>query len=384
MDLDRVHARALGTRRAGRDGVPDLGELLDRGLGDEVLHVVVELGVGLVGDLLGLRHLGREGRLVARGLRLLALHGGHARGHDEPAHARDVVLRVKELQGELGTVGVDGLGEAREALDLGVVRELGRGARGVHGGDVADDDVGDPAPCEPLVEGEAARPDRAVALLVARRERREHDAVLEGDAADLDRLEKPVLCHGRPLLRVRGLGPDFTHGRACGAPRGRDFGDARRAPRARQGASSAPSPPRRARGPRGRRRARCRGASPARWARAARSARSPRSTRRSSSASIPGPRSSAARATSGASSPLTRRAPSMRSSAAAWAALRNSSEKDSAESLGSRATASRGVSTVSRARTVPAGGRGSRGQASESLRYCSTVSMLEAPVPSPR
>ena len=77
---------------------------------------------------------------------------------------------------------------------------LGRGARGVHGRDVADDDVGDPALGEALVEREAARADGAVALLVAGGERREHDAVLEREVANLDRLEQLGRCHGVPLL----------------------------------------------------------------------------------------------------------------------------------------------------------------------------------------
>ncbi len=197
MDLDGIDTRLLGTGGRRGNGVLDLGKLLGARLVDEVLHVVVQLGVGVARDLLGLGGLGGEGLLVAGGLGLLRRLRGHAGAHDHAADARHVILGVEELQAELGPVLVDGLGERLERRDLGVVGELGRGARGHDGGNVADDDVSHPALGQALVEREAARSDGPVALLVARGERREHDTVLEFDGPDLDRLQEPAcrICH---------------------------------------------------------------------------------------------------------------------------------------------------------------------------------------------
>ena len=96
----------------GGDGLPDLGELLYARLVHKVLHVVVQLGVCLIADLVGLGHLGGKGLLVAGGLGLLrGLGGGHGT-HDHAADTGHVVLGVEQLQRDLGAVLVDGIGGA--------------------------------------------------------------------------------------------------------------------------------------------------------------------------------------------------------------------------------------------------------------------------------
>ena len=197
VDLDGVDAGLLGTGGAGRNGLLDLGELLDRSLGHEVLHVVVQLGVGLLSDLLGLGHLCGEGLLVAGRLGCLRRLGRGHGPHDHATDAGNVVLGVEELQGDLGAVFVDGVREGGKRGNLGIGGELGRGARGHDGRHVADDDVAYAALGKALIERKAALADGAVALLVTGGERREHDAVLKLDGPDLDGLEKLlcVSCH---------------------------------------------------------------------------------------------------------------------------------------------------------------------------------------------
>ena len=190
VDLDGVDAGLLRAGGRGGDGLLDLGELLNAGLVHKVLHVVVQLGVGLLADLVGLGHLGGEGLLVAGGLGLLrGLGGGHGT-HDHAADAGHVVLGVEQLQRDLGAVLVDGVGQRLKRGDLGVGRQLGRGARGHDGSDVADDDVAHAATGQALVKSQAALADGAVALLVAGGQRREHNAVLELKGANRNGLEQ--------------------------------------------------------------------------------------------------------------------------------------------------------------------------------------------------
>ena len=83
----------------------------------KVLHVVMQLGVGLVADLVGLGHLGGKGLLVAGGLGLLrGLGGGHG-SHDHAADTGHIVLGVEQLQRDLGAVLVDGVGQR---LNVGI------------------------------------------------------------------------------------------------------------------------------------------------------------------------------------------------------------------------------------------------------------------------
>ena len=190
MDLDGVDPGLLCASGRGGDGLLDLGELLHARLVHKVLHVVVQLGVGLLANLVGLGHLGGEGLLVAGGLGLLrGLGGGHG-AHDHAADAGHVVLGMEQLQGDLGAVLVDGVGQRLKRGDLGIGRQLGRGARGHNGSDVADDDVAHAATGQTLVKGQAALADGTVALLVAGGERREHNAVLELKGANRNGLEQ--------------------------------------------------------------------------------------------------------------------------------------------------------------------------------------------------
>ena len=190
MDLDGVDAGLLRAGGRGGDGLLNLGELLNTRLVYKVLHVVVQLGVSLLADLVGLSHLGGKGLLVAGGLGLLrGLGGGHGT-HDHAADAGHVVLGVEQLQRDLGAVLVDGVGQRLKRGDLGVGRQLGRGARGHNGSDVADDDVAHAATGQALIKGQAALADGAVALLVAGGQRREHNAVLELKGANRNGLEQ--------------------------------------------------------------------------------------------------------------------------------------------------------------------------------------------------
>ena len=87
----------------------------------------MQLGVGLVADLVGLGHLGGKGLLVAGGLGLLrGLSGGHG-SHDHAADTGHIVLGVEQLQRDLGAVLVDGIGQRLKRGDLASVASLGVG-----------------------------------------------------------------------------------------------------------------------------------------------------------------------------------------------------------------------------------------------------------------
>ena len=95
VDLDGIDPGLLRTGGRSGDGLLDLGELLCARLVHKVLHVVVQLGVGLLANLVGLGHLGGKGLLVAGGLGLLrGLGGGHG-AHDHAADTGHVVLGVE-------------------------------------------------------------------------------------------------------------------------------------------------------------------------------------------------------------------------------------------------------------------------------------------------
>ena len=190
VDLDGVDAGLLSASGRGGDSLLDLGELLYARLVHKVLHVVVQLGVCLIADLVGLGHLGGKGLLVAGGLGLLrGLGGGHG-AHDHAADTGHVVLGMEQLQRDLGTVLVNGVGQRLKRGDLGVGRQLGRGACGHDGSDVTDDDVAHAAAGQALVKSQAALADGTVALLVAGGQRREHNAVLELKGANRNGLEQ--------------------------------------------------------------------------------------------------------------------------------------------------------------------------------------------------
>ena len=190
MDLDGVNAGLLRASGRGGDGLLDLGELLYARLVHKVLHVMVQLGVCLLADLVGLSHLGGEGLLIAGGLGLLrSLGGGHGT-HDHAADAGHVVLGVEQLQRNLGAVLMDGVSQCLKRGDLSVGCQLGRGACGHDGSDVADDDVAHAATSQALVKSQAALANGTVALLVAGGQRREHNAVLELKGANRNGLEQ--------------------------------------------------------------------------------------------------------------------------------------------------------------------------------------------------
>ena len=190
VDLDGIDPGLLRASGRGGDSLLDLGELLHTRLVHKVLHVVVQLGVGLVADLVGLGHLGGKGLLVAGGLGLLrGLGGGHG-SHDHAADTGHVVLGVEQLQRDLGAVLVDGIGQGLKRGDLGVGRQLGRGACGHDGSNVADDDVTHAATGQALVKSQAALANGAVTLLVAGGQRRKHNAVFELKGANRNGLKQ--------------------------------------------------------------------------------------------------------------------------------------------------------------------------------------------------
>ena len=190
VDLDGVDPGLLRASGRGSDGLLDLGELLHARLVHKVLHVVVQFGVGLLANLVGLGHLGGKGPLVAGGLGFLRGLGGSHGAHDHAADTGHVVLGVEQLQRNLGTVLVDGVGQRLKRGDLGVGRQLGCGACGHNGSDVADDDVAHAATGQALVKSQAALANGAVALLVAGGQRREHNAVLELKGANRNGVEQ--------------------------------------------------------------------------------------------------------------------------------------------------------------------------------------------------
>ena len=124
------------------------------------------------------------------GLGLLrGLGGGHG-SHDHAADAGHVVLGMEQLQRDLGAVLVNGVGQGLKRGDLSVGCQLGRGACGHNGGDVADDDVAHAATGQALVKSQAALANGTVALLVAGGQRRKHNAVLELKGANRNGLEQ--------------------------------------------------------------------------------------------------------------------------------------------------------------------------------------------------
>ena len=190
MDLDGIDAGLLRASGRSSNGLLDLGELLYARLVHKVLHIVVQLGVGLVANLVGLGHLGGKGLLVTGGLGLLRGLGGSHGSHDHAADTGHVVLGVEQLQRDLGAVLVDGVGQGLKRGDLGVGRQLGRGACGHDGSNVADDDVAHAATGQALVKSQATLANGTVALLVAGGERREHNAVFELKGANRNGLEQ--------------------------------------------------------------------------------------------------------------------------------------------------------------------------------------------------
>lgn len=141
---------------------------------------------------------------------LRSFRSGHGT-HDHAADAGDVVLGVEQLQGDLGAVLVDGVGQRLKRGDLSVGRQLGRGACGHDGSNVADDDVAHAATGQALVKSQAALTDGAVALLVAGGKRREHNAVLELKGANRNGLKQ--------LRRRCGHGHSSLVGAAAMMPR---------------------------------------------------------------------------------------------------------------------------------------------------------------------
>ena len=80
------------------------------------------------------------------------------------------------------------ISEHAKALHFAVVKQLGRGRKASDRRYIAQHDVAHAAFRKTRVKGEALCADAPVRRLIPRGERRKHDAVLEGYAANGDRL----------------------------------------------------------------------------------------------------------------------------------------------------------------------------------------------------
>ena len=97
-----------------------------------------------------------------------------------------VVFRMEDLHADLGAVGVYAVCQILEAGDLAVVEQAGSGGEGGHGAHVAQHNVGNAALGQAGVESLALFGDAAVPAFIAGGQRGEHDAVFQGDVANLD------------------------------------------------------------------------------------------------------------------------------------------------------------------------------------------------------
>jgi hypothetical protein len=97
---------------------------------------------------------------------------------------------MEDLQGYLAVILVHGICQTLEGRDLTVIAELGGGRSGHNGSHVTDDHKAGTTLGKALIKSQAPGPDGAVPLLVTGGQRREHNAVLEGQVAHLDGLQQ--------------------------------------------------------------------------------------------------------------------------------------------------------------------------------------------------
>ena len=173
VDLDDVHTGLLCTHCAGAHLIDDGHQHLLADLIGEEHHVVMQ----------ALTHL----------IKLFL--------HKQTVDGVYVVLRVEELDAQLGAVGVYTVGQCLEGRDLAVVKQLGGGRKAVDGCHIAQNDVTHTALCQTGVEAHVLLADHAV-FLVAGGQRGEHDAVFKGLSAHLDGLQNHVL-HTKSSLQIR-------------------------------------------------------------------------------------------------------------------------------------------------------------------------------------
>ena len=137
MDLDHVHTGLLGTHRAGAHLIDDGHQHFLAGLIGKEHHVVMQALTHLVKLLL----------------------------HEQAVDGVHIVLRVENLDAQLGAVSVHAVGQLLEGRDLAVVKQLGGGRKAVDGCNVAQNDVAYAALCQTGVEAHVLLADHAVLLV---------------------------------------------------------------------------------------------------------------------------------------------------------------------------------------------------------------------------
>ena len=138
MDLNDIHTGLLGTHCAGAHLIDDGHQHLLAGLIGKEHHVVVQALTHLVKLLL----------------------------HEQAVDGVHIVLRVEDLDAQLGAVSVDAVGQCLEGRDLAVIKQLGGGRKAVDGCHVAQNDVTHAALGQTGVKAHVLLADHAV-LLVA-------------------------------------------------------------------------------------------------------------------------------------------------------------------------------------------------------------------------
>ena len=136
----------------------------------------------------------------------LLAHAHHVLLLEQLDQGVHVVLRVEDLHADLGAVGVHTVRQVLEAGDLAVVEQAGSGGEGSHGAHVTQYDVGNAALGQAGVEGFALFGDAAVTAFVAGGQRGEHDAVFQGDVANLDGGEQFHDAISFPISKSSGAG----------------------------------------------------------------------------------------------------------------------------------------------------------------------------------
>lgn len=188
MDLDHVHTGLLGAHCAGA-------------------HLINDGHQHLLADLIGKEH-----HIVMQAL----THLVKLFLHEQAVDGIHIVLRVEELDTQLGAVGVNAVGQLLEGRDLAVVKQLGGGRKAVDGCNVTQNDVTHAALCQAGVEAHVLLADHAV-LLVTGGQRGEHNAVLKGLSAHYNGLQDHVF-HTNASLQMcfDECGGLFLHGGTSG------------------------------------------------------------------------------------------------------------------------------------------------------------------------
>ena len=176
MQLYEVEAGVADPDRGTAKAFPDCGEIVVR----QAIAIVVEVCVQAL-------H------------RRLASLGPHQAGH-----FGRVVLLVEELRGSERAFGVDVVYELPQPRHEAVLVGVGCRCEAGLDGDVADHDQRRPAAGDPAIERARAWRDPALRL-VARRHRREDDAVAKRERPETNRLEEQATGHPAKIIIRAGV-----------------------------------------------------------------------------------------------------------------------------------------------------------------------------------